>query len=232
MPELRPAVERETRARLDVAAADAFLTRLDQLSFDILEPLGQVYGAVTDPEKLATELVLDALNAAAQRPVAAAAARPPPRNRSRLVPAVPDDRLRLLRRPLRRVAAWGPRAPGLPGRAGCHLPAPDAAAAAARGGERRRLRGGGLRRHRSAPGHHGRLAGPGRRPAPARHGAVRRSGGQPHRGRARVGPPGAGRRARLPRDVPDLPGPDRTRPLRAHAARGVPGHRPREASPR
>ena len=69
MPELRPAVERETRARLDVAAADAFLTRLDQLSFDILEPLGQVYGAVTDPSKLATELVLDALNAAAQRPV-------------------------------------------------------------------------------------------------------------------------------------------------------------------
>ena len=68
MPELRPAVERETRARLDVAAADAFLTRLDQLSFDILEPLGQVYGAVTDPSKLATELVLDALNAAAQRP--------------------------------------------------------------------------------------------------------------------------------------------------------------------
>ena len=69
MPDLRPAVERETRARLDVAAADAFLTRLDQLTFDILEPLGQVYGAVTDPSKLAAELVLDALDAAAQRPV-------------------------------------------------------------------------------------------------------------------------------------------------------------------
>ena len=68
MPELGPAVERVTRARLDVAAADAFLTRLDQLTFDILEPLGQVYGAVTDPSKLAAELVLDALNAAAQRP--------------------------------------------------------------------------------------------------------------------------------------------------------------------
>ena len=31
MPELRPAVERETRARLDVAAADAFLTRLHKV---------------------------------------------------------------------------------------------------------------------------------------------------------------------------------------------------------
>jgi amylosucrase len=70
VPELRPAVERETRARLDVAAADAFLTRLEQLSFDILEPLRQVYGAVADPDKLAAELVLDALAAAARRPVA------------------------------------------------------------------------------------------------------------------------------------------------------------------
>ena len=69
MPELRPAVEREAMARLDFAEADAFLTRLDQLSFDILEPLGQVYAAVTDPGKFATELVLDALEAAAQRPV-------------------------------------------------------------------------------------------------------------------------------------------------------------------
>jgi len=65
--EWRPAVEREARARLGLADADAFLTRLDQLSFDILEPLGHVYGAVTDPEKLATELVLDALDAAARR---------------------------------------------------------------------------------------------------------------------------------------------------------------------
>ena len=67
MAEWRPAVEREARARLGLADADAFLTRLDQLSFDILEPLGHVYGAVTDPEKLATELVLDALDAAARR---------------------------------------------------------------------------------------------------------------------------------------------------------------------
>ena len=70
MPELRPAVEREARARLDAAAADAFLTRLEQLSFDILEPLSQVYGTVADPEKLAAELVRDALTAAARRPVA------------------------------------------------------------------------------------------------------------------------------------------------------------------
>jgi len=68
VPELRATVEREALARLGAAEADAFLTRLDQLSFDILEPLGQVYGAVTDPGQLATELVLDALDAAARRP--------------------------------------------------------------------------------------------------------------------------------------------------------------------
>ena len=68
MPELRAAVEREALARLGAAEADAFLTRLDQLSFDILEPLGHVYGAVTDPGQLATELALDALDAAAKRP--------------------------------------------------------------------------------------------------------------------------------------------------------------------
>jgi amylosucrase len=66
VPELRPAVEREARARLGTAEADAFLTRLDHLSFDILEPLTQVYGA--DSDKLATELVLDALGKAAERP--------------------------------------------------------------------------------------------------------------------------------------------------------------------
>ena len=41
--------------------ADAFLTRLELLSADITEPLAQVYGAVTDPDRLATDLVLDAL---------------------------------------------------------------------------------------------------------------------------------------------------------------------------
>jgi amylosucrase len=68
VPEFRPAVEREARARLGLAEADAFLTRLEQLSFDILEPLRQVYGGVADPEELANQLVLDALDAAVQRP--------------------------------------------------------------------------------------------------------------------------------------------------------------------
>jgi amylosucrase len=70
VPELGPAVEREARDRLGAAEADAFLTRLEQLSVDILEPLSQVYGAVADAGKFATELVLDALAAAAQRPPA------------------------------------------------------------------------------------------------------------------------------------------------------------------
>jgi amylosucrase len=64
------AVEDEARARLGAIEADAFLARLEQLSVDILEPLSQVYGAVTDAGKFAAELVLDALRAAAERPVA------------------------------------------------------------------------------------------------------------------------------------------------------------------
>ena len=36
------------------------MTRLELLSADITEPLAQVYGAVTDPDRLATDLVLDA----------------------------------------------------------------------------------------------------------------------------------------------------------------------------
>jgi amylosucrase len=66
VPELRPAVEREARERLGAVEADAFLARLEQLSFDIGEPLAQVYGVGAD--KLAAELVLDALDAAAKRP--------------------------------------------------------------------------------------------------------------------------------------------------------------------
>jgi amylosucrase len=65
---LRPAIEREAQARLGRTEADAFLTRLEQLSFDIEEPLTQVYGA--DADKLAIELVRDALDKAAQRPQA------------------------------------------------------------------------------------------------------------------------------------------------------------------
>jgi amylosucrase len=70
VPELGPAVERQARSRLGLAEADAFLTRLEQLSPDILEPLGRVYGVVTDVSTFATQLVLDALRAAAERPPA------------------------------------------------------------------------------------------------------------------------------------------------------------------
>ena len=66
MPELRPAVEGEALSRLGATEADAFLTRLDQLTPDILEPLSQVYGA--DAQTLAEDLVRDALDAAAKRP--------------------------------------------------------------------------------------------------------------------------------------------------------------------
>jgi amylosucrase len=66
VPDLRPAVEREALNRLGAAEADAFLARLDQLTHDILEPLSQVYGV--DADKLAAQLVLDALDAAAKRP--------------------------------------------------------------------------------------------------------------------------------------------------------------------
>ena len=69
MPELGPAVEREARSRLPLEEADAFLGRLEHLSFDILGPLSQVYGDVTDVGAFATALVLDALRAAADRPV-------------------------------------------------------------------------------------------------------------------------------------------------------------------
>ena len=63
-------VEAEARSRLGLAEADAFLTWLEQLSFDILEPLRQLYGGVVDVRGFATELVLDALRAAARRPAA------------------------------------------------------------------------------------------------------------------------------------------------------------------
>jgi amylosucrase len=61
-------VEDQARSRLGPAEADAFLARLETLSFDITGPLGLLYGGVTDVGKLATELVLDALEAAAARP--------------------------------------------------------------------------------------------------------------------------------------------------------------------
>ena len=68
MVEWDPAVARAVRSRLDAAEADAFLARLAVLAPDILEPLGLVYGGVTDPGQLATRLVLAVLEAAAARP--------------------------------------------------------------------------------------------------------------------------------------------------------------------
>jgi len=70
VPEADPAVEREARSRLGLAEGDAFLARLEQLSFDILEPLTQLYGGVTEVSAFANQLVLDALEAAADRPAA------------------------------------------------------------------------------------------------------------------------------------------------------------------
>ncbi|HXZ74301.1 MAG TPA: alpha-amylase family protein [Streptosporangiaceae bacterium] len=67
---LDPAAEDEVRRRLGHQEADAFLARLEHLSFDIAEPLGQVYGGVADLTGFVTELVLDALKAAAERPMA------------------------------------------------------------------------------------------------------------------------------------------------------------------
>jgi amylosucrase len=61
-------VEDEARSRLGAVEADAFLTRLETLSFDITGPLEALYGDVTDVGKLVTEVVLDALAAAAARP--------------------------------------------------------------------------------------------------------------------------------------------------------------------
>jgi hypothetical protein len=42
---LDPAAESAVRQRLGLQEADAFLTRLEQLSFDIVEPLQRVYGS-------------------------------------------------------------------------------------------------------------------------------------------------------------------------------------------
>jgi amylosucrase len=67
---LHPAAEDEVRRRLGHQEGDAFLARLEHLSFDIVEPLGQVYGGAADLTGLVTELVLDALKAAAERPLA------------------------------------------------------------------------------------------------------------------------------------------------------------------
>jgi amylosucrase len=65
---LDPAAERRVVERLGGADGDAFLARLGQLAFDIMEPLEAVYGGTADVPALARTLVLDALDAAARRP--------------------------------------------------------------------------------------------------------------------------------------------------------------------
>jgi amylosucrase len=67
---LDAAVRSAARLRLGPQEADAFLARLEQLSFDIAEPLERLYGEVTDVPQFASELVLDALQAVARRPAA------------------------------------------------------------------------------------------------------------------------------------------------------------------
>ena len=70
MFKLDPAREAVARARLGPQEADAFLARLERLSFDIAEPLERLYGDVVDVPGFITDLVLDALDAAASRPAA------------------------------------------------------------------------------------------------------------------------------------------------------------------
>jgi amylosucrase len=67
-PVVQSSVADAARSRLGPAEADAFLARLETLSFDITGPLAQLYGGVTDVGQLVTDLVLDALDAAAARP--------------------------------------------------------------------------------------------------------------------------------------------------------------------
>jgi amylosucrase len=64
---LDPTAENMARRRLGPQEADAFLARLDQLSFDITGPLERVYGGVIDVAEFVTALVLDALAATAGR---------------------------------------------------------------------------------------------------------------------------------------------------------------------
>ena len=128
------ALEQAARDRLGPAEADAFLARLEQLSFDITEPLEQVYGAVAgDGGSLTPGWSWTRWTRPPGAPAGAADARPAPGDRPGLVPAARMIGYVCLRRPVRRLRWPGVREPPrLPGRAGRHLPAPDAAAAAAR----------------------------------------------------------------------------------------------------
>ena len=62
------AMQRAARQRLGAQEGDAFLARLEHLSFDISEPLEQVYGGVVDVPRFVQQLVADALDAVDARP--------------------------------------------------------------------------------------------------------------------------------------------------------------------
>jgi amylosucrase len=63
-----PVFEAAARERLGIMEGDAFLARLELVSFDIREPLETLYGEVVDVAQLVSDLVGDALDAAAARP--------------------------------------------------------------------------------------------------------------------------------------------------------------------
>jgi amylosucrase len=67
---LDQAAEDKVRLRLGSREGDAFLARLEHLWLDLTEPLQQVYGEAVDLTGFVTDLVLDALDAAAERPAA------------------------------------------------------------------------------------------------------------------------------------------------------------------
>ena len=198
----------------------------DAVSSTSPSPLGLLYGDVIDVGELVTELVLDALEAAAARPAELRAL-----DRRREIDPAWFQRSRMIGyvcyadRFAGSLRGRG-RAPRLPGRAGRHLPAPDAAAAAARAGEN----DGGY-----AVADYGEVD-PGsarwttcRRWPPTCTSAASRCASTwslNHTARehewarkALAGEPA------YRDDVPRLPGPDRTRRLRAHPARGLPRHR-------
>ena len=185
--------ESAVRQRLGDLDADAFLARLEQLSFDIAGPLEQVYGGVTDATRFATELVLDALNAAARRPAPLRLLDrrreidPAWFQRSRMIGYVCyadlfAGSLRGVRQHLDYLGELGVTylhlMPLLQPRDG---DSDGGYAVADYGAVDPRL------------GSMADLEDARRRTARARHGAVHRPGPQPHRARARMGPEGAGR---------------------------------------
>src|SRR3954451_5796571 len=118
-PDVRAAYE---RALEDIAVPDpAFAVRFERWFGDVLGPLRAVYGndeRFADAFRALLRAVADAaaarpteLRGARHRP---ACARPRARDHPRLAAPRAGDRLRRVRRPLRRHARRRPRAPALP----------------------------------------------------------------------------------------------------------------------